>query len=95
VVSTPIAGQPALRSLAQCPVEYHQLFSSHYKPSHRDFPQRELTHNYCYPRGYRCLKKSVTQKEGQNDTRQHTRIHRGGVIAIPLGIEQGKREDFG
>ena len=70
MVCTPIAGQPALRSLAQCPVEYHRLFPSYYKPSHRDFPQRELTHNYCYRRGYRCLKKSVPQKEGQNDTGQ-------------------------
>jgi len=39
--------------------------------------------------------KEVLPKEEKDDTRQHTRIHRGSARAIFLGIEEGERQDFG
>ena len=55
---------------------------------------RELPHNYCYQKWYRCLKNIVTKKEGY-DSRQHTRIYRGSARALSSSEQKGAGKNIG
>jgi hypothetical protein len=60
---------------------YCQALQAHYS-IRKECLRCELTHNYCYRKGYCCISNSAIERRA-SDTMQHSEMYRNSARAIP------------